>query len=220
MDTGRHALIRAGDATVGILVARGSGLTMLTLSQVGRRAMASRGTLHGTTVHSCLALLSPAGLSQWRQTQWTQQSRLQSREATVILPPWTSLWGSSACWYCKATPTPGRLGWQLAAEFTTQRRNRCSASFKTVKNVSEARAVSSWLSSRRYMELRIRPHWRSLSLLLMAMAVYMVHALSLQVRPLVRLVMWLLISFMATVFYKKAMVWLGSGYVETAFQSG
>ena len=48
----------------------------------------------------------------------------------------------------------------------------------------------------------------------------MVHALSLPFWPLVRLVMWLLISFMATVFSKEAMVWLGSGYVETVFQSG
>ena len=48
----------------------------------------------------------------------------------------------------------------------------------------------------------------SLSLVLLTTAVYMVHALSLPFWPLVRLVMWLLISFVATAFYKEAMVWL------------
>ena len=48
METGQQALVRAGDATAGILAARGSGLTMVTLSQAGQRAMASRGTIRGT----------------------------------------------------------------------------------------------------------------------------------------------------------------------------
>ena len=93
MGIGQQALVRAGDATAGILAARGSGLTMMTLSQVGERAMASRGTLHGTVVISCLALLSPAGLQLWRRAQWNQRSRLHSREASVMLLPWTSQWG-------------------------------------------------------------------------------------------------------------------------------
>ena len=86
MEIGQQALVRAGDATAGILAARGSGLTMVTLSQVGERAMASRGTVHGTVVISCLALLSPAGLQLWRRAQWNQRSRPQSREVSERRP--------------------------------------------------------------------------------------------------------------------------------------
>ena len=110
METGQQALVRAGDATAGILAARGSGLTMMTLSQAGGRAMASRGTIRGNVVISCLALPSPAGLQLRRQAQWNQRSRLHSRETSATLLPRTSQQGSSACWCYKATLTLGHLG--------------------------------------------------------------------------------------------------------------
>ena len=44
----------------------------------------------------------------------------------------------------------------------------------------------------------------------------MVHALFLPFWPLVRLAMWLLFSFMATVFYKEAMVWLSGRFLRVA----
>ena len=55
METGQKALVTAGDVTAGILAATGSGLTLVTLSQAGERAMASRGTIRGIVVISCLA---------------------------------------------------------------------------------------------------------------------------------------------------------------------
>ena len=44
----------------------------------------------------------------------------------------------------------------------------------------------------------------------------MVHALFLPLWPLVRLAMWLLISFTVTVFYKEAMVWLTGRFLRVA----
>ena len=87
METGQQALARAGDVTAGILAAMGSGLTMVTLSQAGERAMASRGAVRGIVVTSRLAPLSPAGLQPWRRAQWNQRSHPQSREVSVMRPP-------------------------------------------------------------------------------------------------------------------------------------
>ena len=86
METGQQALVRAGDVTAGILAAMGSGLTLVTPSQAGEKVMASRGTIRGNVVISCLALLSPAGLQLWRRAQWNQRSRPQSREVSVMRP--------------------------------------------------------------------------------------------------------------------------------------
>ena len=86
METGQQALVRAGDVTAGTLAAMGSGLTLVTLSQAGERAMASRGTIRGNVVISCLALLSPAGLRLWWRAQWNQRSRPQSRDVSVMRP--------------------------------------------------------------------------------------------------------------------------------------
>ena len=44
----------------------------------------------------------------------------------------------------------------------------------------------------------------------------MVHALFLPFRPLVRMATWFLISFMVTVFYKEAMVWLSGRFLRVA----
>ena len=66
-----------------------------------------------------------------------------------------------------------------------------------------------------YMDLRLRRHWRSLSRL-SGQAECMVYALFLPFWPLVRLATWLLISFMATVFYKEAMVWLSGRFLRVS----
>ena len=66
-----------------------------------------------------------------------------------------------------------------------------------------------------YMELRSRRHWRSLSRLC-GQAERMVYALFFPFWPLVRLATWLLISFMATVFHKEAMVWLSGRFLRVS----
>ena len=61
--------------------------------------------------------------------------------------------------------------------------------------------------------LRLCLCWRSLSRL-SSQAECMVHALFLPLWPLARMAMWLLLSFMATVFYKEAMVWLSGRFLR------
>ena len=127
METGPRALVRAGDGTVGTLVAMAGGPILVTLSHAGERGTASRGIIRGNVVINCLAPPQPSWI---------------------------------------ATMAASSVGSVVTSSIS---RSLCDAATPWVQ-------TSSW--------------------------------------PLVRLVTWLLTSFMATVFYKEAMVWLTGRFLR------